>query len=122
MTSSGAAHPHPYPAARLSSFYFFYYAALGAFTPYWSLYLESRGLGVAAISVLMSLWYATRIVSPSLWTTLAARSTHPIRWLHVGCALATGCFALFLLPLEHAGLFAVMLGFCFAYNAVMPQF
>ncbi|WP_083537862.1 MFS transporter [Pseudoxanthomonas mexicana] len=112
----------PYPAARLSSFYFFYYAALGAFTPYWSLYLESRGLGVAAISVLMSLWYATRIVSPSLWTTLAARSVHPIRWLHAGCALAVGCFALFLLPLEHAGLFAVMLGFCFAYNAVMPQF
>ena len=75
-----------------------------------------------AISVLMSLWYATRIVSPSLWTTLAARSGHPIRWLHLGCALALGCFALFLLPLEHAGLFAVMLGFCFAYNAVMPQF
>ena len=23
-----------YPAARLSSFYFFYYAVLGAFTPY----------------------------------------------------------------------------------------
>lgn len=122
MTSPGAAPSHPYPAARLSSFYFFYYAALGAFTPYWSLYLKSRGLGVAAISVLMSLWYATRIVSPSLWTTLAARSGHPIRWLHRGCALALGCFALFLLPLEHAGLFAVMLGFCFAYNAVMPQF
>ncbi|TQM10578.1 PPP family 3-phenylpropionic acid transporter [Pseudoxanthomonas sp. 3HH-4] len=111
-----------YPAARLSSFYFSYYAVLGAFTPYWSLYLESRGLSVAAISVLMSLWYATRIVSPSLWTTLAARSPNPIRWLHLGCALALGCFALFLLPLEHAGLFAVMLGFCFAYNAVMPQF
>ncbi|MET1163152.1 MAG: MFS transporter, partial [Pseudoxanthomonas sp.] len=47
------------PAARLSSFYFAYYAALGAFTPYWSLYLKSRGMEVAAISVLMSLWYAT---------------------------------------------------------------
>lgn len=114
--------PTAYPAVRLSSFYFSYYAVLGAFTPYWSLYLESRGLSVAAISVLMSLWYATRIVSPSLWTTLAARSPNPIRWLHLGCALAFGCFALFLLPLEHAGLFAVMLGFCFAYNAVMPQF
>ncbi len=114
--------PGAYPATRLSSFYFSYYAVLGAFTPYWSLYLESRGLGVGAISVLMSLWYATRIVSPSLWTTLAARSAHPIRWLHLGCALALGCFALFLLPLEQAGLFAVMLGFCFAYNAVMPQF
>ncbi|WP_334179872.1 MFS transporter [Pseudoxanthomonas sp.] len=123
MTSAdGPSNAADYPAARLSSFYFSYYAVLGAFTPYWSLYLESRGLGVAAISVLMSLWYATRIVSPSLWTTLAARSAHPIRWLHAGCALALGCFALFLLPLRQAGLFAVMLGFCFTYNAVMPQF
>ncbi len=62
---------------RLSSFYFTYYAALGAFTPYWSLYLESRGMGVAAISILMSLWYATRIVAPSTWTKLAARSATP---------------------------------------------
>ena len=64
----------PIPAARLSGFYFAYYAALGAFTPYWSLYLESRGMGVAAISLLMSLWYATRIVAPSTWAMLAARA------------------------------------------------
>ncbi len=114
--------PPTVPVARLSSFYFAYYAALGAFTPYWSLYLESRGMGVAAISVLMSLWYATRIVAPSTWTTLAARSPHPIRWLQLGCLLTVLCFCLFLLPLRFAGLFAVMCAFCFAYNAVMPQF
>lgn len=28
------------PTARLASFYFAYYAALGAFNPYWALYLE----------------------------------------------------------------------------------
>ncbi len=110
------------PAARLSSFYFAYYAALGAFTPYWSLYLKARGMDVAAISVLMSLWYATRIVAPSTWTTLAAHSAHPIRWLQLGCLLTLGTFAAFLLPLEFVGLFAVMCAFCFAYNAVMPQF
>ena len=110
------------PMLRLSGFYFAYYAALGAFTPYWSLYLQSQGMGVAAISVLMSLWYATRIVAPSTWTTLAARSSRPIRWLRVGCALTVASFAGFLLPLEFAGLFAVMCAFCFFYNAVMPQF
>ncbi|WP_390890086.1 MFS transporter, partial [Leclercia adecarboxylata] len=40
------------PAVRLSSFYLFYYAALGAFTPYWSLFLTSRGMSVTAISVM----------------------------------------------------------------------
>ena len=112
----------PIPAVRLSGFYFAYYAALGAFTPYWSLYLESRGMGVAAISLLMSLWYATRIVAPSTWAMLAARSPQPIRWLQLGCLLSVLCFALFLLPLRFAGLLAVMCAFCFAYNAVMPQF
>lgn len=110
------------PAVRLSSFYFAYYAALGAFTPYWSLYLQSRGLEVAAISVLMSLWYATRIIAPSTWTTLAAHSSHPIRWLHLGCLLTLVSFTAFLLPLRFTGLFLAMCAFCFVYNAVMPQF
>lgn len=112
----------PVPMLRLASFYFAYYAALGAFTPYWSLYLQSQGMGIAAISVLMSLWYATRILAPSTWTMLAARSPRPIRWLHLGCALTVACFAGFLLPWKFAGLFVVMCAFCFFYNAVMPQF
>jgi PPP family 3-phenylpropionic acid transporter len=112
----------PVPMLRLAGFYFAYYAALGAFTPYWSLYLQSQGMGVAAISVLMSLWYATRILAPSTWTTLAARSPRPIRWLHVGCWLTLVSFAGFLMPWKFAGLFAVMCAFCFFYNAVMPQF
>ncbi len=120
--SGEAAMAGKIPAVRLSSFYFMYYAALGAFTPYWSLYLKSRGMEVAAISVLMSLWYATRIVAPSTWTTLASRSAHPIRWLHLGCILTLASFSAFLLPLGFTGLFAVMCAFCFAYNAVMPQF
>lgn len=112
----------PVPMLRLAGFYFAYYAALGAFTPYWSLYLQSQGMGMAAISVLMSLWYATRIVAPSAWTTLAARSPRPIRWLHIGCVLTAASFAAFLLPWKFAGLFAAMCAFCFFYNAVMPQF
>lgn len=112
----------PVPARRLASFYFAYYAALGAFTPYWSLFLKARGQDVAAIGVLMSLWYATRVVAPSSWSWLAARSPRPVRWLRIGCALTLASFALFLLPLGFAGLFAAMCAFCFGYNAVMPQF
>ncbi len=121
MTSPTPLQP-TVPVARLSSFYFFYYAALGAFTPYWSLYLQSRGMGVTAISVMMSLWYATRVVAPSTWTSLAAVSPRPIRWLRVGCVLTVISFAGFLLPQPTWTLYAVMVGFCFFYNAVMPQF
>lgn len=114
--------PVPIPTRRLSSFYLAYYAALGAFTPFWSLFLKARGQDVAAISVLMSLWYATRIVAPSSWGWLAARSARPVYWLRIGCALTLASFAVFLVPLDFAGLFAAMCVFCFAYNAVMPQF
>jgi PPP family 3-phenylpropionic acid transporter len=110
------------PAIRLSSFYFAYYAALGAFTPYWSLYLQGLGQDVAAISILMSLWYATRIIAPSTWSTLAARSSRPIRWLRVGCLLTVLSFAMFLVPHDFTALLVIMCVFCFMYNAVMPQF
>lgn len=110
------------PAARLSGFYFTYYAALGAFTPYWSVFLKERGQDAAAIGVLMSLWYGTRIVAPGAWSWLAARSAQPIRWLHLGCVLTLLTFLPFFLPLGFTGLFGAMLLFCFFYNAVMPQF
>ena len=123
MSAAAEIHsPPPIPAFRLSSFYFAYYAALGAFTPYWALFLKHRGMDVAAISILMSLWYATRIIAPTTWTTIAARSPRPIRWLRIGCALTLASFAAFVLPMQFTGLFAGMVLFCFAYNAVMPQF
>ncbi|MEO7432170.1 MAG: MFS transporter [Dokdonella sp.] len=114
-------HP-PVPATRLATFYLAYYAALGAFTPYWSLFLKARGQDIAAISVLMSLWYATRVVAPSSWSWLASKSKSPVRWLRIGCVITLASFAVFVVPLEFGGLFLAMCVFCFAYNAVMPQF
>lgn len=118
----GAPAPPRVPTARLSSFYFAYYAALGAFTPYWSLYLAAHGHDAAAISILMSLWYATRIAAPSVWSVLAGRAARPVAWLRIGCASILAGFVPFFLPLGFAGMFAAMCLFCFAWNAVMPQF
>lgn len=112
----------PLPAPRLAGFYFAYYAALGAFLPYWGVYLKARGFDAAAIGVLTSLWYGTRVVSPSTWSWLAARSARPIVWLRLGCAATLLCFLPFLLPLGFAAGLAAMAAFCFFYNAVMPQF
>jgi len=114
--------PQRLPAARLSAFYLAYYTALGAFTPYWSLFLKQRGQDAAAISVLMSLWYGTRIVAPSTWNALATRSSRPVAWLRIGCLATLASFLVFLVPMSFTGLFAAMVVFCFCYNAVMPQF
>ena len=122
MTTADASPPSAVPMLRLSSFYFAYYAALGAFNPYWALYLKDLGQDVAAISILMSLWYGTRIFAPSTWSTLAARSAHPIRWLRAGSVLTVASFAFFTVPRDFTALFVVMCVFCFMYNAIMPQF
>jgi PPP family 3-phenylpropionic acid transporter len=110
------------PYLRLSAFYFAYYAGIGAFTPYWSLFLKSRGIEPALIGVLMALWYATRILSPGAWSWLAGRSSRPVRWLRIGSLASLLTFVPFLFPLRLGGLVVAMLLWCSFFNAVMPQF
>ena len=47
---------------RLSSFYFFYYATVGAFMPYWSPYLAARGFSPAAMGIAYALMGVMRAV------------------------------------------------------------
>ncbi|MEO6431742.1 MAG: MFS transporter [Nitrosospira sp.] len=61
----------PIPYWRLSGFYFFHFAFIGAFAPYWSLYLKSLSFGAFQIGVLMSLLHVTRIFAPAAWGWLA---------------------------------------------------
>jgi PPP family 3-phenylpropionic acid transporter len=115
--------PHPpLPYWRLSSFYFWYYAALGGFTPYFAQWLHDRGQDAFAISVLLSLWYATRIFAPTTWNALVTRSPQPLRWLRGGAILTLAGFAGFLVARDFVLLFVVMLVFSFFCNAIMPQF
>ncbi len=110
------AHP------RLKLFYFAYLAALGAFSPYFGPFLEARGFSAWQLSVLMSLWYGTRALTPNLWNIGVARSSAPIQWLRhgaLGTLFATLCF------LPHWpfwGMALVMLVFASLYNALMPQY
>lgn len=110
------------PYWRLSSFYFWYYAVIGAFTPYIAQWLHDQGVDAFAISAMLALWYATRTVAPALWSGWTAHARHPLRWLRGG-ALASGVlFAGFLVDGPVAWLFATMLCFSFFFNAIMPQF
>jgi MFS transporter, PPP family, 3-phenylpropionic acid transporter len=110
------------PYWRLSSFYFWYYAALGGFTPYFAQWLHDLGQDEGAISALMALWYATRVFAPTSWSALSTRSAHPIRWLQFGAVLTLFGFTGFVFAQQFFALFAVMLFFSFFCNAIMPQF
>lgn len=107
---------------RLGFFYFSYFAALGAFSPYFGPYLKSRGFDAIQVSMVMGLWYGTRIFAPNVWSALTERAASPIDWLRGGAVATMLACALFLLPLGYVGVLAVMLLFASLYNALMPQF
>ena len=108
------------PYWRLSAFYFAYFAFVGSFTPYWSLYLKSLGFAAFQIAVLMSLFQVARIFAPSLWGWLAdhlGRRVQIIQWL---AALSLVCYVGVFTGTSYAWLFAVMLLLSFFWSASLP--
>lgn len=115
--------PAGIPWLPLSSFYFFYFAVLGGFMPYWTLYLERElGFTPAAIGQLMAIVMATRIVAPNFWGYVADRTGQRLRFVRLGA---------FMLMLFWCGIFfvrdfwsvaLVLLGYSFFQNAILAQF
>jgi PPP family 3-phenylpropionic acid transporter len=91
---------------RLSRFYFSYYFFVGAFVPYWGLYLQAEQFSAADIGILMSLFQISRIFAPNFWGWLADHTGKRARWIKLTSFLglcgfvavfwAHGFFALFL--------------------------
>ena len=107
---------------RFAVFYFCYYAALGAYTPYVGRWVASLGHGGYVVGTMLGLWYATRILAPPFWARRVERSAKPGHWFVAGAGMTVLCFASFTLTRSAWALFAVMTVFGLFYNAVMPQF
>lgn len=107
---------------RYSAFYFFYFAAIGAYTPYVGRWVDALGHSGYVVGAMLGLWYASRIVSPPVWAALTGRSATPGHWLVAGSVVAMLFFAGFSQVEQAWPLLAVMLGFGLFYNALMPQF
>ena len=72
---------------NLSRFYFVYYFFVGAFVPYWGLYLQSEQFSAADIGILMSLFQISRIFAPNLWGWLADHTKQRVKWIRLTAAL-----------------------------------
>lgn len=124
MTPADRAAPTagPLPYKRLASFYFFWFAALGALLPYWGLYLQERGVSAAGIGLVFAVLLGTKMVAPNVWGLIVDRyggRMAVIRGAAVAAALAFVC-----LPLTNG--FALLLVLTAVYgffaNASLPQF
>ena len=113
----------PIPYWRLAFFYFFYFAFLGAWVPYWALYLEQVALfNAEEIGLVMGISMATRIIGPYFWGLLADSLSDRLAVIRLGALLACVCFSpLFLLP-GFAWFCLSVLLFSFFWNAILSQF
>jgi PPP family 3-phenylpropionic acid transporter len=99
----------PQRTFRLSLFYFVYFAMLGAYAPYFALYLQELGYSAVQIGTLLALVPVTRTVFPALWAWLADHQGERralVRWTTAGATLAS---AGLLLGTDFAWLFGVLL-------------
>ena len=110
------------PYWRLSAFYGFYFATLGGFLPFWSLYLKSQSFNPIEIGQLSALMVGTRIIAPNLWGAIADHTGKSLRIIRLASFFATVLFAGFLWAKAYVWFAWFTIGFSFFWNAVLPQF
>lgn len=110
------------PYWRLSGFYFFYFASLGALIPYWSLYLKSLDFTATAIGSMMAIIMATKIISPNIWGWVADHTGKRMAIVRLGGLLSILAFIGVFISQQYWWLVAVMMVFSFFWNATLPQF
>ncbi len=112
--------PAMLPYWRLSGYYFFYFAFIGAFAPYFTLYLQSLAFSAADIAILMSLMQVMRVVAPNLWGWLADRMGRRMPIVRFSAAASLAGFAVFFQTTSFAGVFAGMAVMAFFWSAALP--
>ena len=108
---------------RLSGFYFFYYAIVGAFLPFWSLYLEDQGFNYQEIGILSSIAIITRFFAPLIWGWIADKSGKRMLLVRIATWMeACIWLMLFIIPNSFQSVALLMLIFSFFQNAILAQF
>lgn len=110
------------PYWRLSGFYFFYFATLGGFLPFWSLYLKDNGFNAAQIGELTALMVGTKVIAPNLWGWIADHTGKSLQVIRIASFFAMLLFAGFLYQQTFRWFALVTIGFSFFWNAALPQF
>jgi MFS transporter, PPP family, 3-phenylpropionic acid transporter len=105
---------------RLSRFYFIYYFFVGAFVPYWGLYLKSEQFSPADIGILMSLFQISRIFAPNFWGWLADHTGKRVQWIRLTAVLGLLGFAAVFWAHSFWALFFVMASLSLFTSSTLP--
>lgn len=111
---------HYLPYWRLSGFYFFYFAFVGAMAPFWGLYLKSLEFNAFQIGVLMSLLQVMRIFAPNIWGWVADRKGKRVVIVQIAALASLLSYIGVFLGTSFAWLFFVMALMSFFWSASLP--
>lgn len=105
---------------RIAGFYFFYYAFVGLFAPYWSLYLQSIHFDAIDIAILMSIQPVMRMIAPNIWGWLADHTGKRLQVVQIAATLSAVCYLGVFATTSFWGMFLVLALMSFFWSASMP--
>ncbi|MBL1141257.1 MAG: MFS transporter [Proteobacteria bacterium] len=109
------------PYWRLSGFYFLFFLTIGAFMPYWSLYLKSIGMNAEAIGILSAIVVVTKIFSSFIWGWIVDHTGRRIQVIRYTSLLSMLSFSLVLFYQDFWSLFIILFIFSIFWSAALPQ-
>ena len=110
------------PAKRLAGFYFFYYATVGAFLPFWAPYLAERGFTPAQMGLAFGLTGITRSIMPVAWGWWADHSSSRVRLIRWASVLSLITFIGIPFAPDIFWIGALMITYTLFWHALLPQF
>ena len=110
------------PYYRLSAFYLVYFASVGAFVPYWSVYLQSLDFTPGQIGELIAVSLITKVFAPYFWGWVADHTGHRLRVIRWTSFLTAAGFLGVFADQSYGWLMFVISTYSFFWHAVLPQF
>lgn len=105
---------------HLSAWYFWYFAFVGVFQPYFSLYLQSIAFSAGRIAILMSVGQVIRLVGPLFWGWLADRAGQRTKIVIISTGVAWVSFSAVFLTQDFVGLLLSLILLHFFWSASLP--
>lgn len=111
---------HRLPYWRLSGYYFFHFAFIGAFSPYFGLYLQSLSFSAWDIGLLMSQMQLMRLFGPYLWSALADRLSRRLPIVRLAGVISLLGFLAFFFARSFESFLLAMALMAFFWSAALP--
>lgn len=108
--------------AKLSTYYAIYFATVGAWVPFWPLYLAYQGYSPAQIGLTLSATACMRLLVPVAWGWIMDRTGRRMPWISGAMFLCAALYACLPFADSFVWLVALHVAYAIFWNASLPAF